>query len=338
MARGGCWSRVHEIGQSSPHLNNERIPTRSPTMAPAPLPPLLPLLLLSSLLFAPSLSLSLPLRLPSNPIGANVDGVDYRGRTQPFVNLVRQAQPFMSMANSSVPAAVNAQGWPLESFTVQLQTLGADLTGRYLILATTASAGVTVTSLMDGTIVSQTYDPTQQLLQATLSITNASATDIALQFAGVRSAVVDLAVLLPGFDASQRALWNPAYVGQLRRYSVLRMLPMTSVDRDFIQTWDQRATPANSPSWSTFCCPNWRNDSSVPWEAIVALGNQVGSADLWLNLPVRCRALPCHIWLRTQLILPRPSPGAGGRRVLPAAGCLAAEQPPAQHQHQPGIR
>jgi hypothetical protein len=45
-------------------------------------------------------------------IGGNVAGVDYRARTHGYLNLIRQAQSWMSLQNSSTLAQVDEHGWP----------------------------------------------------------------------------------------------------------------------------------------------------------------------------------------------------------------------------------
>ena len=51
-------------------------------------------------------------QVDSISIGGNVAGVDYRARTHGYVNLIRQAQPWMSLENSSNLALVDEHGWP----------------------------------------------------------------------------------------------------------------------------------------------------------------------------------------------------------------------------------
>lgn len=258
----------------------------------------------------------------ANPIGGNVDGIDYRGRTQMYVNLVRQAQPFMSLANSSARASTDDEGWPTEPFSVYLQTMGADLAGNYsvsIVDRSAAAAGVpaavSIVSAADGVVVGQHPDPSVPgLLLATLVISDVNATDIALNVTGVSPAgATNLSVLLPGFERADvlarstptaagqpplvavpvagtqmpKDVVHPRYLQQLSRFSILRTLALNPFDRDFVANWSSRATASNSPSWSGFCCPITRSDNSLPWEQLVDFINAVpGSPALWINVPL----------------------------------------------------
>lgn len=251
---------------------------------------------------------------PVNAIGGNADGIDYRGRTQMYVNLVRQAQPFMSMDNRSAPAAVDGAGWPLESFWVHLQTMGADLAGNYSVSIVDAGAALSaapstlaIVSAGDGAIMDQHDDPsTPGLVLATLVVTDVNATDIALNVSGVsQHGVQNLTVLLPGFERADVApqgavvavdasgtdmpadVINPKYLQQLARFSTLRTLALSPFNRDFVGNWSSRATAANSPSWSNFCCPLSRSDASLPWEQLTDFANAIpGAPALWIILPL----------------------------------------------------
>jgi hypothetical protein len=130
----------------------------------------------------------------------------------------------------------------------------------------------------------QSYDSNADVTTAILAIDNVNATDIQLQFGQLTTGVSNITVMLPGYTAAQADELNPSYLAQLRRYDTLRMLTITDVDRVFLTNWTQRATPSNSPSYSVFCCPLYRNDSSVPWEGVIDLANQVQPRAIWLNL------------------------------------------------------
>ena len=158
-----------------------------------------------------------------NPIGGNADIVDYRGRTQMFVNVVRQAQPFMQLANHSAPAAVDERGWPVEAYAVDLQVMGADMVGEYAIQC--AGEG-SFKSLLDGAITKHKYDQLTGYTQATLSITDPAASGIALSFDGA-AGCRNLTVMLPGFTAADEDTFNPLYIKQLQRFSTVRFIGMS---------------------------------------------------------------------------------------------------------------
>ena len=141
-----------------------------------------------------------------------------------------------------------------------------------------------ISSLADGAIVDQAYDSSTDVTTAILAITNPNATDIHLQFDQLASGVQNVTVMLPGYSAANATDLNPNYLAQLRRYDTLRMLTITDVDRVFLSNWTQRSTPSNSPSYSGFCCPLQRNDSSVPWEGVIQIANAVQPRAIWLNL------------------------------------------------------
>eukprot|EP00730_Choanoeca_flexa_P003919 TRINITY_DN11537_c3_g6_i2.p1 TRINITY_DN11537_c3_g6~~TRINITY_DN11537_c3_g6_i2.p1 ORF type:complete len:680 (+),score=154.25 TRINITY_DN11537_c3_g6_i2:180-2042(+) len=181
-------------------------------------------------------------------------------------------------------AQTDDHGWPLEDCTVYIQTLGADLQGNYSIRML---GFANVTSLADGTILDAVYDELSGVTTAVLAISNPNATDIHLQLANLTSTgVQNVTVMLPGYTHEQADELNPAYIKQLQRYSTIRFLAMTDVDRIFVTNWTQRATPANSPSYSGFCCPTLRQDNSVPWEGVVKIANEAKPKAVWLNLQV----------------------------------------------------
>eukprot|EP00730_Choanoeca_flexa_P003920 TRINITY_DN11537_c3_g8_i1.p1 TRINITY_DN11537_c3_g8~~TRINITY_DN11537_c3_g8_i1.p1 ORF type:complete len:676 (+),score=142.63 TRINITY_DN11537_c3_g8_i1:175-2028(+) len=181
-------------------------------------------------------------------------------------------------------AQTDAHGWPLEDCTVWLQASGADLQGNYSIRMV---GYANVTNLADGSIVDATYDERNDITTAILAITDPNATDIHLQLGNLTSAgVQNVTVMLPGYTHEQADELNPVHMAQLKRYSTLRFLGATDVDRVFITNWTQRATPANSPSYSGFCCPVLRLDNSVPWEALVKFANTAKPKSVWFNLQV----------------------------------------------------
>src|SRR5262249_17908734 len=60
------------------------------------------------------------------PLGANLDGVTDYSLGNAFVDMIKQARQFFSIARSTpetfVPATVDANGWPTEDFEVYVQT------------------------------------------------------------------------------------------------------------------------------------------------------------------------------------------------------------------------
>lgn len=137
-------------------------------------------------------------------------------------------------------------------------------------------------SLKDGVITATGFDVQDGASTATLTMPS-NGTDISLSFTNTSGGITDLVVLTPG--ATDPNGINPRLLATLERYSSVRLLPLLNVNRDFITKWSERVTPDTTPSWSNFCCPTLRNDSSVPYEGVVQMANAIGK-DFWLNLPI----------------------------------------------------
>lgn len=120
---------------------------------------------------------------------------------------------------------------------------------------------------------------------------------IALVFSGTTRSgggggVAKLSVLQPGWAAgTDPETFSPALVTQLSgRCSLLRFLGWTLIGHT---EWDDH-TPPTTANWSqraivgepSYMIGGWGiSGTGAPWETAAALCNQIGNADMWINIP-----------------------------------------------------
>lgn len=229
---------------------------------------------------------------PRVPLGLNLSGVNYYATAQPFVDLMRMADPFLS--TNATFAADNRwdteladriprdpNGYPLElPFTVpgtsapQIVRASVAATiypGRYTLLydgdgeIEFPASPVTVVGSAPGRIELEV----QALPDRTIFV--------AIRRSRRGDHVRNMRLLLPGFaDTHARQVFHPTFLARLQGASTLRFMDWGQTNNSTLERWSERPTPAQSQGTRT----------GVALETMIALANHTDS-DAWFCVPHR---------------------------------------------------
>ena len=217
------------------------------------------------------------LSVPAN-IGINVDPVLYFDASQPYVDLMRQADYWQSTGNDTVNGPykalgtigkLDADGWPTEDALIMLASGGlpngtaADpgpasyLAGKYQL----SFNGIATLFDNAGTVENQTYDPATNTTTATfnqITLPDGSAqvrvslTDTQRTASSpINTGITNLHVIRPQFTPDGKKWWDSAsqeftnpFLASLAPFSTLRFMQWKGTIGSQEMNWNQR-TPAN---------------------------------------------------------------------------------------------
>jgi len=213
----------------------------------------------------------------SVPMGANMDFLIYFDRTQPYVNLVRQANAWGNLTSPwrAITEVDPKTGWPMTDFSVILISSAIDLGGKYFIYAK-GDANISVWDNRDAYITDKTYNPSTNEMTAIANIPENS-TSLVLSFSNTTGpGLQDLGVLQPGYDLSAKSNFTNLVLTHFSRFSILRFMQWTDTNHNPEINWNE-TTPV---SWPSYIIPKHN-----PWETIPSLVNQISkSVDIWVNI------------------------------------------------------
>lgn len=215
-------------------------------------------------------------------LGANLNGIADYSRSHEFVDVVKQARPFLKIGSfddtqAANLAAVGADGWPTGDFRLfamaaQQDTLG--LAGTYTVVFT-GKATLSTTGGGAGTFTKQSYDAASNSTRAELSFP-AGAENLMIDFRGTQGGITNLRVLRPGFDPATAPTFTSAYLQHVKRFNVLRFMDwMKTNEAQGIVSWADRTTSNKLKTEARI----------ARWETAIELANTVGR-DIWINIPV----------------------------------------------------
>ena len=211
------------------------------------------------------------------PIGANMDFLIYFSRSQPYVNLVRQANAWGNATSpyDVIPTVDPKTGWPTSDFSVILSVTAVDLGGAYLIYAK-GHANISVFGNYRAYITNQTYDPSTNIMTAVANIPENS-TDFILSFQNTSGpGLQDLSVLQPGYDLTSKSNITNLMLTHLSRFNIIRFMQWTNTNHNPEINWNH-STPL---SWPSYVIPEHN-----PWETIPYIANHINkSIDVWINI------------------------------------------------------
>ena len=236
-------------------------------------------------------------------VGATVDGASSASRTLPFVNLMRQADPFGSAASpGDGSCAVDAAtGWPAQAdFGVQFIALAASalsapaLAGTYAFSAA-GNATLALAGGTQGSITAQAYDAASDTTTASILLAQPAPTAgcvLAVAAAGASwlnassgaraPGLRNITLLQPGYSAAQAGDFSTPFLALLGNFATLRTADFMEVDSNAATDWDNHTSPL-APSYA-------KQPFGMPWESVVALCNAVPNASCWVNLPFGARS------------------------------------------------
>jgi hypothetical protein len=214
----------------------------------------------------------------SVPVGGNLDILGFDGRTQPYVNLIKQSNTWGNASSPWQPSATvdPTTGWPTSDFGVIISAGAVDLGGAYLLSAK-GNANVSVFGDYRAYITNKTYDAVTNTLTAVVNIRE-NTTQIILSFQNTTGpGLQDIALLQPGYELTSKAMITNLFLTHLSRFSVLRFMEWTRTNANFETNWSDR-TPL---SWPQYLLPKHN-----PWGTITYIANNVNkSIDIWVNVP-----------------------------------------------------
>lgn len=215
-----------------------------------------------------------------NPVqvGCNLEKIRDWSRSHAFVDVVKQSRGFLRADTGfSVPATLNAQGWPTEDFDIILMTDTQDvlgLSGTYKVSGQ-CSVAPQISVVGNGSAVTNVqYVSLTQRFTADVTLP-ASAEEFFLKFRATSGGVVSLKVLRPGYSTTNTPVFTTPFLAHIARFNQLRVMDWTQTNNTLVSNWANRTSVA-APSYST-------NDGA-PWEVCADLANIAGK-DLWINVP-----------------------------------------------------
>jgi hypothetical protein len=220
------------------------------------------------------------------PLGANLDGVTDYSLDNAFVNMIKQARQFTSIARSTpgdpIPATVDANGWPTEDFETIIQTGTLNTAKVYngiYKLSFTGRATVD-TSITPGGMVSNVfYNPLTNTTTADITVHASDSSSqwyFVLDFTNTHGGVKNIKLIRPGYALNTTQVFTNQFLSTLQPFSTLRFMDWGATNNNPVANWADR-TLVTDARQST---PN-----GVAWEYMIQLAN-LTHKDLWINIPV----------------------------------------------------
>jgi len=233
-------------------------------------------------------------------IGATVDGASSASRTLPFVDLMKQADPFGSLAapGDGSCALDNVTGWPAQAdFGVQFIALAPSglsapsVGGAYALSAAGNVSSLTLVGGTLGSVSGLAYDAASDTTTAVVTLAQPAPMAgcvLAVGFEGAswRNASTgarapglrNISLLQPGYAPAQAGDFAAPFLALLSRFSTLRVADFMEVNNNTATTWNNH-TLVTTPSYA-------HQSFGMPFEVVIALCNAVPNASCWINLPV----------------------------------------------------
>jgi hypothetical protein len=208
----------------------------------------------------------------SVPLGAEPSALS-EGSPQ-FVDVMKQAGPFLTAAKASVPATLDANGWPTEDFQTTVLTAGPNTVGTYQLSAVCAQDPMI--SFTGGAMVqNQTYDPTTGLVTADVVISNPNFTTITMTFTNTGGGATDIKLYQPGYALSSTQIVTTPVLNLLERSDTIRFMSWQDTPLDPTVDWAERAQVTDA---------RYDGPQGVPYEILIELANQLHK-NLWICVP-----------------------------------------------------
>lgn len=202
--------------------------------------------------------------------------------------LYGRARSFAPFGNSAAAigetlAAVKANGWPAEDFSILFATLmnvETEDDGVYEGSFTGQVSGITGS---DCTVSGVAYNAGTNTTRFQVTIVSANSTP-SLSFAGVSADFADLRLIIPGYPWDTPKKYSDEWLAHMRPYSHLRMMAITRTSGTALTGFDA----ASQVDWAD----RWTGTSSYAgqiirkwsWEEAIDIANTLGK-DIWVCLP-----------------------------------------------------
>jgi hypothetical protein len=227
----------------------------------------------------------------TTPIGIETGNVIPQAETQSiWVNIINQVQSFDTVANQSVPVAVDANGWPTTDFSIPFLFFPiADDAGVYSV-SMQANQNPTV-SVHGASLSHQSYSAVTGLYTA--NITMPGSGTVSMVVTNTNGGARNIQINRPGYGTVNTPVFTTQYINYLQSFnpSVIRFMSFTATNSNPQQTWSQRSTPASATQTGTSVLFNYDGSVNqhsaqvgVCWEYAIMLANLLHT-DMWINIP-----------------------------------------------------
>jgi hypothetical protein len=215
------------------------------------------------------------------PVGANVAAVSDFSLQNDFVDMMKQARAFTSLARPYQPANLGPDGWPTEDFQVIFQSgflNTAHLYNGTYKLSFTGQAAVSPAFTPGGSISNLAYDPSTNTTTADFTVNADDSQDgwyIVLDFSNTNGAVKNIKLIRPGYDPNTTQVFTNQFLAELAPFDTLRVMDFTGTNNNPTVNWSDRTLPT-APSQAT--------GNGAAWEYAIDLANATHE-NLWINIP-----------------------------------------------------
>ncbi|HVS72485.1 MAG TPA: fibronectin type III domain-containing protein [Phycisphaerae bacterium] len=220
--------------------------------------------------------------LSGAPVGINLEGVDDWSRSFMFVDAMKSARQFGSVASPwDQSAPVDANGWPTGDAGACIITVGdnttpgeavVDISGTYKFSAT---GDVTVTPVLSAaTVQNRVYDPDTNTTTADV-VVQTGATQLYLDFTGAAGGAKNIKLIRPGYAPDTSQIFTNQFLTAIAPFQTLRLMDYLQTNNNPVVNWSDRSHVTDAEQTST---------KGAAWEYAIDLANETHK-DLWINIP-----------------------------------------------------
>jgi hypothetical protein len=259
------------------------------------------------LLLLVALLCALPAHAASGPdaafqVGINLDAVTDYAAESPFVDAIKQSRHWGSAATPwDMAATVDKLGWPTQDAGIVVLCCITAANSRSLLTGTytlsfigQATIGLTVGGT--GTIVSQTYDPSNNMTVAHVLIpVTTSSGIIALSFTNTKrlpadspgTGITSVHFKRPHTAPNGTSWWHTdgqvftdPFLKLVGQFPVIRTMGWENTNGNTVTAWSGRTLPNGATQQTA---------NGVAWEYVILLANTL-QKDVWINVPAEANA------------------------------------------------
>jgi Carbohydrate binding module (family 6) len=236
-----------------------------------------------------------PSDLQPNLLGINVDSPNDYSNTRMFADAIKQSREWRK-PNTETPAAVDANGWPLQDTNLTVWHGLSRMNGAYrLSFVGQADARVGCCS---GNLQNKVYNPSTNTTTATLVYPATDGGGLFLVFENTKrtpsspsgSGITNVKLMRPITEGGLESyppstLFTTPYKDSLRRFKVLRFMDFLATNSNQQRRWSERLTPNWYSMHQSAPGYGWQGRGGA-YEYAIALCNEL-NADCWLTVPAQ---------------------------------------------------
>src|SRR5262249_37773491 len=185
---------------------------------------------------------------PTVALGANIDALHDWSLNNTFVDMIKQARPFIALTPSpSGPASADPHGWPTQDFQVIVQTGALNTAHVYngvYKLSFSGQATLSTDVTPGGSISNVVYNPTTNTSTADVTV-NASDSNpnwyIIIDFRNTNGGVKNIRLIRPGYAADTTQVFTNEFLKEIQPFSTLRFMDFTQTNNSAVVNWADRS-------------------------------------------------------------------------------------------------